>query len=245
MIKLDKISVIYNKKTLAVKDLTLDIQKGEFVGVIGLSGSGKSSMLKTINLLVKPTKGNVFVDGTDITRVSSSKLRDIRREIGLIFQDYNLIERSSVLSNVLIGRLGYKSSFQSFFGLFNDDDYKLAVEALEQVGLKEKIFVRADQLSGGQKQRVAIAKTLCQGPKIILADEPVSNLDITSADLVMKYFKRINEDKGITIMVNLHDVNLAKKYCSRILALVDGKLIFDGKAGDIDDGLLQKIYHQS
>ena len=120
----------------------------------------------------------------------------------------------------------------------------MAIKALEQVGLKDKIFVRADQLSGGQKQRVAIAKTLCQGPKVILADEPVSNLDVKSAEMVMDYFKAINENHGITIMINLHDVNLAKKYCDRIVALADGKLIFDGKAGEIDEGLLQKIYQQ-
>lgn len=244
MIKLKNISVIYNKRVLAVNDVSVSITKGEFVGIIGLSGSGKSTLLKTVNLLVKPQKGNIIVDGVDITNFDGSKLRRVRREIGLIFQDYNLIDRSSVLANVLVGRLGFKSSFQSFFGIYSDEDYQLAIKALEQVGLKDKIFVRADQLSGGQKQRVAIAKTLCQKPKLILADEPVSNLDIKSAEMVMNYFKDINKNQGITIMINLHDVNLAKKYCDRIVALSDGKLIFDGKAGEIDDGLLQEIYQQ-
>lgn len=244
MIKFKNISVIYNKKVMAVNDVSFSVGKGEFVGIIGLSGSGKSTLLKTVNLLVKPQKGKIAVDGVDITNFDGSKLRRVRREIGLIFQDYNLIDRSSVLANVLIGRLGFKSSFQSFFGIYSDEDYQLAIKALEQVGLKDKIFVRADQLSGGQKQRVAIAKTLCQNPKVILADEPVSNLDVKSAEMVMNYFKAINETRGITIMINLHDVNLAKKYCDRIVALSEGKLIFDGKAGEIDDGLLQKIYQQ-
>lgn len=244
MLSLKNLTAVYNKKLVAVNNVSLNLSKGEFVGVIGLSGSGKSTLLKTVNLLVKPQYGKVIFDGVDITNFHGASLRKVRREIGLIFQDYNLIDRSSVLANVLVGRLGFKSSFQSFFGIYSDDDYKLAIAALEEVGLKDKIFVRADQLSGGQKQRVAIAKTLCQRPKLILADEPVSNLDVKSAEMVMNYFKAINQNQGITIMINLHDVNLAKKYCDRIVALSNGRLIFDGKAGEIDDGLLQKIYQQ-
>ncbi|WP_026478616.1 phosphonate ABC transporter ATP-binding protein [Alkaliphilus transvaalensis] len=242
MVKLENISVLYNQKTLAVDDISLKVEQGEFLGIIGLSGSGKSSLLKTINLLVKPSKGRIYVDETDLTKLKDNSLRQIRREIGFIFQDYNLVERSSVLENVLVGRLGYKSSLKSFFGLFDNNDYKIATEALEQVGLKEKTFVRADQLSGGQKQRVAIAKTLCQNPKIILADEPVSSLDASSAQIVMDYFKMINEKRKITIMINLHDVNLAKKYCSRIIALKNGRIFFDEKVGDVDDQQLQELY---
>ncbi|AKL96311.1 phosphonate ABC transporter, ATP-binding protein PhnC [Clostridium aceticum] len=242
MIKLENVSVLYNKKILAVDNISLNIGKGEFVGIIGLSGSGKSSLLKTINFLVKPSNGNIYIDDTDIAPLRDRELRRIRREIGFIFQDYNLVERSSVLENVLVGRLGYKSSLKSFFGLFDDEDYKVAIDALKQVGLEEKIFVRADQLSGGQKQRVAIAKTLCQRPKIVLADEPVSSLDLSSAQTVMDYFKVINEKRKITIMINLHDVSLAKKYCSRIVALKSGKIFFDREAGDLDDQQLQKLY---
>ncbi|AOY78147.1 phosphonate ABC transporter ATP-binding protein [Clostridium formicaceticum] len=242
MIKLEDVSVLYNKKVLAVDNISLNIDKGEFVGIIGLSGSGKSSLLKTVNLLVKPSNGRIYVEGTNIGLLKDKKLRNIRRKIGFIFQDYNLVDRSSVLENVLVGRLGYKSSLKSFFGLFDDEDYKVAVNALEQVGLKEKVFSRADELSGGQKQRVAIAKTLCQKPKIILADEPVSSLDVSSAQTVMDYFKKINEKSQITIMINLHDVSLAKKYCSRIIALKHGKIFFDKKVGDIDDDQLQELY---
>ena len=242
MIRIENISVIYDNKNLAVDDISFDIKKGEFVGIIGSSGSGKSTLMKTLNLLVKPTNGKIYIDNVDICELSDKKLRKMRREIGFVFQDYNLVEKLSVLENVLVGRLGFKSSFKSFLGLFDDDEYKMAIYALEQVGLKDKMFNRADELSGGQKQRVAIAKTLCQNSKIILADEPVSSLDLASARNVMEYFKNINKENNITIVINLHDVNLAKKYCSRIISLKDGKLFFDKKAGDVDDEQLQSLY---
>ena len=242
MLKLENITVIYDKKILAVDDVSLEINQGEFIAVIGSSGSGKSSLLKSINLLVSPSKGNIYFDDIDITKLKSKELRDIRKNIGFIFQDYNLIDRSTVLENVLIGRLGYKSSFKSLLGIFTEDDYNRAGIALKQVNLSEKTFERADQLSGGQKQRVAIAKTLCQRPRIILADEPVASLDIATSKTVMDYFKRVNEKKNMTILINLHDVDLAKEYCGRIIALRKGKLIFDGKAGDLDDEILKRIY---
>lgn len=242
MLKLENITVIYDKKILAVDNVSLEIDQGEFIAVIGSSGGGKSSLLKSINLLVKPSKGDVYFDGINITKLNNKELRDIRKNIGFIFQDYNLIDRSTVLENVLIGRLGYKSSFKSLLGIFTEDDYNTAGIALGQVNLSEKTFERADQLSGGQKQRVAIAKTLCQKPKIILADEPVASLDINTSKTIMDYFKRVNKNKNMTILINLHDVDLAKEYCDRIIALKEGKLIFDGKAGDLDNEILKKIY---
>lgn len=242
MLNLENISVSYDGRLLALEDINLNIKQGEFIGIIGSSGSGKSTLLKSINLLVKPLKGKIYLDNIDITKLSTSKLRDIRRSIGFVFQDYNLIERSSVLDNVLIGRLGYKSSFKSFLGIFSDDDYQRATTALRQVGLREKMFQRADQLSGGQKQRVAIAKTLCQRPKIILADEPVASLDVSTSQTVMDYFQRVNKKKNLTILINLHDVNLAKKYCERIIALKDGKIVYDGEVGDLNDDILRKVY---
>lgn len=244
MLKLENITVSYNNKTNALEDVYLNIEQGEFIGIIGLSGSGKSTLLKAINLLVRPERGKIFIGDKEITSLNTKDLLKIRREIGFVFQDYNLIDRLSVLENVLVGRLGYKSSFKSTLGLFDDEDYQLATKALNRVGLTEKMFERGDQLSGGQKQRVAIAKILCQNPKIILADEPVSSLDQTTSSIVMDYFKIINEKKNKTIIVNLHDVNLAKKYCNRIIALKDGRIVFDGKVGDIDDRLLEEIYHQ-
>ncbi|WP_313756723.1 phosphonate ABC transporter ATP-binding protein [Tissierella sp.] len=242
MLKLENVTVSYDGNVLALDNANVEVEQGEFVGIIGSSGSGKSTMLKTINLLVRPINGKIYIDNVDIIELNNYNLRAMRRGIGFIFQDYNLIDRSSVLDNVLMGRLGYKSSFKSILGIFNDEDYERANRALNQVGLSEKIFERADQLSGGQKQRVAIAKTLCQRPKIILADEPVASLDISSSQTIMNYFKTINEKKNITILINLHDVNLAKRYCNRIIALKKGKILFDGRAGDLDDKILKGIY---
>lgn len=242
MLRLENITVIYDGKVLAVDDVNLEVNQGEFVGIIGSSGSGKSTLLKTINLLVRPYKGKVFIDDVDVTGLRDAQLRNMRKSIGFVFQDYNLIERSTVLDNVLIGRLGYKSPLKSLLGFFSDDDYERAITALRQVGLSEKMFVRAGELSGGQKQRVAIAKTLCQRPKIILADEPVASLDIATSLNIMDYFKKVNEKKNITVLINLHDVNLAKKYCNRIVTLKKGKIIFDGRPGEIDDRLLENLY---
>ncbi|WP_026895167.1 phosphonate ABC transporter ATP-binding protein [Clostridiisalibacter paucivorans] len=242
MLKSEGLTVSYDGKTLAIDDINIEIKQGEFVGIIGSSGSGKSTLLKSINLLVKPSKGKVYIDDVDITKLNNTQLRNIRRQIGFVFQDYNLIEKVTVLDNVLIGRLGYKSSLKSFFGLFSDEEYESARKALMQVGLSEKIFERAEELSGGQKQRVAIAKTLCQSPKIILADEPVASLDIATSQNIMNYFKAINDNKNITILINLHDVNLAKKYCHRIVALKKGKILYDGKAGDLNNELLKELY---
>lgn len=244
MLKIEDLTVSYDGKTLAIDNINTEIKQGEFVGIIGSSGSGKSTLLKSINLLVTPLSGKVYIDDVDITKLNNPQLRNIRRQIGFIFQDYNLIEKSTVIDNVLIGRLGYKSSLKSFFGLFNDEDYESASNALRQVGLSKKMFERAEELSGGQKQRVAIAKTLCQKPKIILADEPVSSLDIATSQSIMDYFKVINDEKNITIMINLHDVNLAKKYCHRIIALKNGKILYDGKVGDLRDELLKELYSQ-
>lgn len=242
MLRLEHTTISYDKKNLAVDDISLKVEQGEFVGIIGSSGSGKSSILKSINLLVKPIKGKIYMDDINIMNLNNSQLRAVRREIGFVFQDYNLIDRLSVLDNVLTGRLGYKSSLKSMLGIFTDEEYERAEKALIQVGLGEKMFERADQLSGGQKQRVAIAKTLCQGPKIILADEPVASLDIATSHNIMEYFRTINEKKNITILINLHDVNLAKKYCKRIIALKKGKLLFEGKAGELRDEFLKEIY---
>lgn len=243
MLRLENISVVYDKKIRAVDDVSIEVPQGDILGIIGSSGSGKSSLLKTINLLNRPSSGHIYLDEKDITDYKGKNLRNIRREIGFVFQDYNLIEKSSVLQNVLIGRLGYKSSLKSIFGIFNDEDYESAMKSLKNVGLTEKVFSKAEDLSGGQKQRVAIAKTICQRPKIILADEPVSSLDIRTSEDIMDYFKKINAKKNITIIINLHDVNLAKKYCNNILALKMGKKIFHGSVGELDDRVLEEIYN--
>lgn len=242
MIRLENLSVSYDGKYRAVDNIDLEIEKGEILGVIGSSGSGKSSMMKCINKLVTPSAGRVLVDGEDITNYDQKKMRSVRKQIGMIFQDYNLVDRASVLENVLMGRLGYKSALDTLLNRFTDSEYEMARKALSNVALEDKIFDRADQLSGGQKQRVAIAKALCQKPKIILADEPVASLDIQTSKVIMEYFKTVNEKKDMTIVVNLHDVKLAMEYCTRIVALHKGRIIFDGSAGEIDDRLLERIY---
>lgn len=242
MLTIQDLSLSYDGKNLALDQVSLDVEQGEFVAIIGSSGAGKSTLLKAINFLVEPSQGKIFKDGLDIGSLDKRGLRMLRRDIGFIFQDYNLIERLSVLDNVLMGRLGYKSSFKSIFGIFNEDEYQRACRAIRQVGLQDKIFERADQLSGGQKQRVAIAKALCQRPSIILADEPVASLDAASAQNVMDYFLKVNQIKNMTIMINLHDVDLAKKYCQRIVALKEGRIFYDGEAGDLDEERLVQLY---
>ena len=242
MLTAENLQVIYDNKTLALDDVSLTVAPGEFVGIIGSSGSGKSTLLKCMNLLVRPTRGTVYLDERDLMTLNGQSLRKVRREMGFIFQDYNLIDRSTVIDNVLIGRLSYKTSLQSLFRIFSQEDYARAEKALSYVALEEKIYERADRLSGGQKQRVAIAKTLCQRPGIILADEPVASLDQATARLMMTYFKKANEKKKITIMINLHDVALAKAYCSRIVGLKKGRVVYDGKAGDLTDDVLENLY---
>lgn len=243
MLQLNSVSVTYNEKVQAVRNVSFQAAQGEFIGIIGPSGSGKSSLLKAINLLVQPCSGQILLDGRHVTGAGGRDLRRLRRDIGFVFQNYNLIERLTVIENVLLGKLGAKSSWESLIGNFKEEEYAHALKALSHVGLSDKAFERASHLSGGQKQRVAIAKALCQRPHIILADEPVSSLDLATSAVVMEYFERVNRKKNMTILVNLHDVTLAKKYCRRILALKEGQLIFDGATEALSDEKLNEIYH--
>ena len=241
MLEIKNLTVEYGNFR-AIDNISFTVKDGEFVAVIGSSGGGKSSLMKAINLLVKPKSGSIKIDGEEMTELSSRKLRMKRRKIGFVFQDYNLIDRLSVIENVLTGRLGYKSSLKSLLGIFSKEEYENAEKALEKVGLSEKLFVRGDELSGGQKQRVAIAKALVQEPKIILADEPVASLDVNSSKIIMEYFKEINRVQGITVIINIHDVNIALKYADRVIALKKGKIVFDGKGSEITDDVLKKVY---
>lgn len=241
MLEIKNLTVEYGNFR-AIDNVSFTIKDGEFVAVIGSSGGGKSSLMKAINLLVKPKSGSIKIDDEEMTALSSRKLRMKRRKIGFVFQDYNLIDRLSVIENVLTGRLGYKSSFKSLLGIFSKEEYENAEKALEKVGLSEKLFVRGDELSGGQKQRVAIAKALVQEPKIILADEPIASLDVNSSKIIMEYFKEINRVQGITVIINIHDVNIALKYADRVIALKKGKIVFDGKGSEITDDVLKRVY---
>lgn len=242
IISFKNVNKVYPNGVQGLKDLNIDIQKGEFVIVVGLSGAGKSTMLRSINRLHEISSGDILIDGKSITSAKGKALRLIRRDIGMIFQSFNLVKRSTVLRNVLTGRVAYHATIKTFFGLFPKEDKALAYEALKRVDLAEKVYTRADELSGGQQQRVSIARALTQEPKIILADEPVASLDPLTTEKVMNDLKRINQDLGITIVVNLHSVELARQYGTRIIGLRDGILVFDGPVDEATDETLQGIY---
>jgi len=225
----------------ALEDVSIEVRDGEFLVLIGLSGSGKSTLLRCINRLVEPSGGRILLDDLDITAARASDLRKIRRSIGMIFQQFNLVRRSSVLTNVLTGRLGYVSQWQGLLAHFGEEDYRRALINLERVGLRERAHQRADRLSGGQQQRVAIARALMQEPKIMLADEPVASLDPATSHSVLKYLQQINRE-GMTVICSLHYLSLARTYGTRVIALKAGRLMFDGKPSEIDADRFRSIY---
>ncbi|HEY3059225.1 MAG TPA: phosphonate ABC transporter ATP-binding protein [Chloroflexota bacterium] len=231
----------YPGKVRGIDDLNLTVNDGEFVVLIGLSGSGKSTLLRCINRLIEPTSGRILLDGVDITAANTAELRKIRRNIGMIFQQFNLVRRSSVLTNVLTGRLGYVSPWQSMLQHFGDDDYGRALINLDRVGLRERAHQRSDRLSGGQQQRVGIARALMQEPKIMLADEPVASLDPATSHSVLKYLQQINRE-GMTVICSLHFLSLARAYGTRVIALKGGRLMFDGLPSQIDERRFKEIY---
>ena len=245
MIKFENVSVTYPGGVEALKDLNLKINEGDFLIIVGLSGAGKSTLLRTINNLVKPSNGVVFLDNKDITNANKKQLKQIRSEIGMIFQTFNLVNRSTVLKNVLTGRLSKVSTIRSVLGLWPKDQKQMAFEALNQVEILEKAYVRASNLSGGQQQRVGIARALSQKPKVMLADEPVASLDPITSRVVMSYLKKINQELGITTIVNLHFLDLAKEFGDRLIGLRDGELVYDGKVDDVSDEDFENIYGRS
>ncbi len=242
MIIFKNVSVIYPNGFRALKNINLQINDGEFVIVVGPSGAGKSTLIRTINGFVKISEGELIVNNKNIKELNEKELRALRREIGMIFQNFNLVKRISVLRNVLIGRLGYVSTIRSIFNLFSKEDIELAFENLRRVGIEDKAYVRADQLSGGQQQRVAIARALTQKPKIILADEPVASLDPPTAKVVMDYLKKFNKELGITTIINLHDIDLVMEYGERVIGLRNGEIVYDGSVKGINENILKKIY---
>ena len=242
MIKFENVSVTYPGGVEALKDLDLTINDGEFVIIVGLSGAGKSTLLRTTNGLVMPTNGEVLVDEKKITTANKKELKEIRSNIGMIFQTFNLVNRTTVLKNVLTGRLNAVSTLRSTFGIWPNEDKDIAFKSLQQVEILEKAYVRASNLSGGQQQRVGIARALAQQPNVMLADEPVASLDPVTSRVVMKYLKKINDDLGITTIVNLHFLDLAKEFGERLIGLRDGELVYDGKIADVSDEDFQNIY---
>lgn len=242
MLKIQNLTKIYDGGVLALDDLSFDVPKGQFLAVIGLSGSGKSTLLRCINRLVEPTHGTIIWNQTDITSASDGELRLIRRKIGMVFQHFNLVHRSSVLINVLAGRLGYVNPAMSVFNRFPKNDIEDAFKQLERVGIADKADSRADELSGGQQQRVGIARAMMQNPEIILADEPVASLDPVLAHTIMQYLEKINKEEGVTVICSLHFLDLVHRYADRVVALNEGKKMFDGPPKEIDDVKFKEIY---
>ncbi|MFP4017368.1 MAG: phosphonate ABC transporter ATP-binding protein [Halanaerobiales bacterium] len=245
MIEFKNVSVIYPNGVQALKKINLKIEKGEFVVIVGLSGAGKSTLLRSLNRLVEPTSGEIWFYDKEVTTASAKKLREIRREIGMIFQSFNLVMRSSVFRNVMSGRVGHLPTWRNLLGLYPNEDKEIVYSSLDRVNILNKAHSRADQLSGGQQQRVGIARALAQEPKTILADEPVASLDPPTSHMIMKDLQRINEELGVTTIVNLHFLDLALEYADRIIGLRDGELVFDGKAESCNNEVFENIYGRS
>ena len=242
MLVFDNVSKVYPNGIKGLQNINLTINAGEFVAIIGLSGAGKSTLLRSINRLESITTGEIKVNNRSITNAGKKELRKIRREIGLISQQFNLVKRSTVQKNVLSGRLGYYGTLKSILGLFTKADYQRTIDALESVDLLDKLHTRSDELSGGQQQRVLIARALVQQAPIILADEPVASLDPITTQKIMMDLKRINEELNKTILINLHSIPLAKKFTTRIIALKAGEVVFDGRPELLTSERLERIY---
>ena len=242
MIEFKNVSKRYPNGFEALKNINLNIEQGEFIAIIGLSGAGKSTLIRTINRMHDITDGTLVVDGTDVMSLHGKALRTFRRHIGMIFQSFNLITRTTVIKNVLTAFVPDLPWWRATFGVFTKDEKIAALESLDKVGILDKAYVRADQLSGGQQQRVALARTLAQNPQIILADEPVASLDPVTAKQVMDDFKRINRDMNITVLIHIHHVDLALQYAKRVIGIRAGEIVYDGSAENVTQEVLDAIY---
>ena len=233
MLEIKNLSKTYDDGTEALKNVSFTVEDGEFLVIIGLSGSGKSTLLRCINRLIEPTEGEIIWNGKNIVEAGSKDLRSIRSKIGMIFQHFNLVKRLSVINNVLSGRLGYVSTWNSLFYRFGEKDRKDAYAALERAGIKDQALKRADELSGGQQQRVGIARALMQDPEIVLADEPVASLDPVLAHTILGYLEKMNQEDNITVLCSLHYLDLVQRYATRVIGLRDGEIVYTGTGEDI------------
>lgn len=245
MISVKNLSKTFPDGTQALKNVSVEIPDGDFIAIIGLSGAGKSTFLRCLNRLNNPSQGQIVVNGQNIVSLRGRNLQKYRRTVGFIFQQFNLVTRLSVLDNVLSGRLGYHPTWQGMLGLFNDEDKQLAKNNIKKVGLEEKELTRVDSLSGGQQQRVAIARAMTQKPQLILADEPMASLDPRLSDVILGLLKDYNKEQGVTVLVNIHVLELAKRYAKRVLAFNKGELVFDGPVSALDSALEEDIYSGS
>ena len=239
MLEINNLTKTFENGTPALKGVNLKINKGEFVSILGRSGSGKTTLLRSINGLETASSGEIYLDNK---RVNLETINEVQNKTGMIFQEFNLINNLSAINNVLTGLLNSSNKFLSLFYLFSKNQKIKALRSLETVGLLEKSYSRSDELSGGQRQRIGIARAIIKKPLLLLADEPVASLDPKAANLILSLLKRINQDFGTTILCNLHQVDLAKKYSDRIVGLMDGKIIFDENSSNIDTTNLEKIY---
>lgn len=242
MLEVKNLTKIYDGGTLALDKVSFTVQPGEFLAIIGLSGSGKSTLLRCINRLIEPTGGQILWNGEDITAASQDEMRHIRRKIGMVFQHFNLVSRSKVITNVLAGRLGYTNPAMSLVNHFSKEDVKMGLGQLERVGIADQAYKRADELSGGQQQRVGIARAMMQEPEMMLADEPVASLDPVLAHSIMQHLDQINKEDKVMVLCSLHFLDLVHRYADRAIALNDGKLMFDGKPEEINDERFKEIY---
>jgi len=241
-VRVEGVTKVFSSGICALDDVSMTVEQGEFLVIIGLSGSGKSTLLRCINRLMDPTEGRIWIRGREITGATGRELREMRTEIGMIFQQFNLVRRHSVIDNVLSGSLGRSPLFGSLFLQFGDEDRETAQAYLDRVGLGDRGDSRADRLSGGQQQRVAIARALMQNPKIILADEPVASLDPALRHSAMRHIEALNRDEGMTVICTLHDVDLVRRYATRLMALRDGKVVHEGDPKDFDADAFRQIY---
>ncbi len=247
MLEIKNLTKVYDDGTVALKDVSFTVPDGQFLVVNGLSGSGKSTLLRCINRLIEPTEGKIFWDGQDITHIKGEDLRYVRRQFGMIFQHFNLVKRSSVLKNVMSGRLGYTKTIPSILNRFSEEDRKKALQTIDRLEIEDQTHKRADELSGGQQQRVGIARALMQDPKMILADEPVASLDPVLAHSILMNLEKLNQEDKITIICSLHYLDLVQRYATRVIGLRDGEIVYEGSKKDIvamTDDEFKEIYGQ-
>jgi phosphonate transport system ATP-binding protein len=242
MLKLKGLTKRYATGDLALKDIDLEVPAGQVLALIGPSGAGKSTLIRCVNRLVEPTSGTIELDSKDITRASGSRLRQARRQIGMIFQNYALVERLSVMENVLSGRLAYVGFWRSYFRKFPQSDIKQAFELLERVGLESMLDKRGDTLSGGQKQRVGIARALMQNPKLLLVDEPTASLDPKTSRQIMRLICELCQEQNLATIINIHDVALAQQFVHRVVGLRAGEIVYDGTPDGLTPEILTTIY---
>ena len=242
MLKIENLTKVYDDGTVALRKVSFVVPDGQFLAIVGLSGSGKSTLLRCINRLIEPTEGDIWWNDIHLSHVTGEELRRARRKIGMIFQQFNLVERSSVMTNVMAGRLGYVNPITSVFNRFSKDDIERAYLSMDRVGIREKANNRADELSGGQQQRVGIARALMQEPDLVLADEPVASLDPVLAHSIMRHLQLINREDRISVLCSLHFLDLVQEYGDHVIALNEGRLVFEGAPSEIDDARFKDIY---